>query len=215
MECGRREALFGARWERGRTRCLPAPETRSDPAPAGWSEDVDGQGLRNFARLLRDCHDASSGFSAPPGATWSTDTAVPGDDEVVCHGDFGPWNVVWQGSPPVGIIAWDFARPATRLHDVAYAPECVAPFRDDAERRRRLHCIAGQRAPADLVRRPAEQGPEPQATRGADGLLIELDDGIGWSAAHPHLAESPSHPSPPALPGWPFPRLGDHVPDSP
>ncbi|MEU2390837.1 hypothetical protein [Streptomyces sp. NPDC007369] len=23
---------------------------------------------------------------------------------MICHGDFGPWNVVWQGHQPVGII---------------------------------------------------------------------------------------------------------------
>ncbi|MEU1710276.1 phosphotransferase [Streptomyces sp. NPDC005706] len=54
-------------------------------------------------------------------------------DDVVCHGDFGPWNVVWQGIEPVGIIDFDFARPAPRSHDVAYALQYVAPFRDDAE----------------------------------------------------------------------------------
>lgn len=189
-----------------------------DSGPAGWVKVVDGQGLRNFARLLRDYHDASSGFSPPPDATWSTDTAVPGDDEVVSHGDFGPWNVVWQGSRPVGIIDWDFARPAPRLHDVAYALEYVTPFRDDAECVRRLHypappdrlsrledfcgayglasttgvvdaVIAVQRVTADLVRRLAEQGHEPQATWVARGFLSELDDRIGWSAAHRHLVE--------------------------
>jgi hypothetical protein len=79
---------------------------------------VDDQGLRNFARLLRDYHDACAGFSPPPGATWSAGAGSPGDHEVVRHGDFGPWNVVWQDDQPVGIIDWDFARPAPRLHDV-------------------------------------------------------------------------------------------------
>ncbi|MGV9364612.1 phosphotransferase [Amycolatopsis sp. NPDC003731] len=62
------------------------------------------------------------------GLTWFTGTG-----EVVCHGDFGPWNVVWRGGQPVGILDWDYARPAPRLHDVAYALEYVAPFRDDAD----------------------------------------------------------------------------------
>lgn len=58
---------------------------------------------------------------------------------MICHGDFGPWNVVWQGHLPVGLIDWDFAHPAARLHDVAYALQYVAPFRDDAECLRWLH----------------------------------------------------------------------------
>ncbi|WP_409471439.1 aminoglycoside phosphotransferase family protein [Streptomyces sp. HC307] len=189
-----------------------------DSGPSGWAKVVDGQGLRNFARLLRDYHDACSSFSPPPGATWSTDTGSPGGDEVVCHGDFGPWNIVWQGNRPVGIIDWDFARPAPRLHDVAYALEYVAPFRDDAECLRWLHypappdrrsrledfcnaygldstvgivdaVIARQRDNADLVRRLAEQGHEPQATWADRGLLTELDKRIDWSKAHRHLVE--------------------------
>ncbi|MEV5905630.1 aminoglycoside phosphotransferase family protein [Streptomyces sp. NBC_00015] len=189
-----------------------------ESGPRGWAKVVDGQGLRNFALLLRDFHDACEGFSPAPGATWATGAGGPGDGEVVCHGDFGPWNVVWQGDRPVGIIDWDFARPAPRLHDVAYALEYVAPFRDDAEclrwlshpvppdRRLRLEqfcsaygldstvgvvdaVIAGQRANADLVRRLAERGHEPQATWAAGGLLSELDRRIAWSEAHRHLVE--------------------------
>ncbi|MFD3926043.1 aminoglycoside phosphotransferase family protein [Streptomyces sp. NPDC058614] len=189
-----------------------------DSGPSGWAKVVDDEGLTNFARLLRDYHDACASFSPPPDATWSTGVRSPGGEEVVCHGDFGPWNVVWQCNRPVGIIDWDFARPAPRLHDVAYALEYVAPFRDDAEclrwlrypappdRRLRLErfcraygldsiegivdaVIARQRENAALVGKLAEQGHEPQATWAADGLLAELDDRIGWSEAHRHLVE--------------------------
>ncbi|MFF7261676.1 aminoglycoside phosphotransferase family protein [Streptomyces sp. NPDC008159] len=189
-----------------------------ESGPSGWAKVVDGQGLRNFARLLREYHDACGGFSAPPDATWSMGAGGPADDEVVCHGDFGPWNVVWKGNQPVGIIDWDFARPGPRLHDVAYALEYVAPFRDDAECLRRLRypappdrrarleefcsaygldstvgifdaVIARQRDNADLVRRLAEQGHEPQATWVADGLLTELDQRINWTKSHRHLVE--------------------------
>ncbi|MDX3549678.1 phosphotransferase enzyme family protein [Streptomyces europaeiscabiei] len=191
---------------------------KGDSGAAGWAKVVDDQGLRHFARLLRDYHDACAGFSPPPDATWSAGAGSPGDHEVVCHGDFGPWNVVWQGDRPVGIIDWDFARPAPRLHDVAYALEYVAPFRDDAEclrwlrypappdRRRRLEIfcnaygldstagivsavIGRQQDNAGLVHRLAEQGYEPQATWVADGLLAELDKRIAWSRAYRHLFE--------------------------
>jgi len=118
----------------------------------------------------------------------------------------------------VGIIDWDFARPAPRMHDVAYALEYVAPFRDDADCMRRLHyptppdrrsrledfcsaygldstagivdaVIARQQDTANLVRRLAEQGHEPQATWAANGFLTELDDRIDWSKTHRHLIE--------------------------
>ncbi|MGI5197615.1 phosphotransferase enzyme family protein [Streptomyces sp. CA-288835] len=193
-----------------------------DSGSMGWAKVVDDQDLGNFARLLREYHDACEGFSPPPGANWSTDAggrdAGSSDDEVVCHGDFGPWNVVWRGNQPVGIIDWDFARPAPRLRDVAYALEYVAPFRDDAECLRWLHypappdrrlrlehfcsaygldstagivdaVIARQQDNADLVRRLAEQGHEPQATWAADGFLAALDRKIGWSKTHRQLLE--------------------------
>lgn len=73
---------------------------------------------------------------------------------IVLHGDFGPWNLVWRGTRPIRIIDWDYAWPGRLIHDVAYALEYVAPFRDDElcrrwlaypdvpDRRRRLELFA-------------------------------------------------------------------------
>ncbi len=61
-----------------------------ESGPQGWAKVVGDEGLDAFARLLREYHDATAAFS-PPG-------------QVVCHGDFVTWNVVWQGTRPVGII---------------------------------------------------------------------------------------------------------------
>ncbi|WP_033432008.1 phosphotransferase [Saccharothrix syringae] len=33
----------------------------------------------------------------------------PAGGEVACHGDFGPWNVVWRDGRPVGVLGWDYA----------------------------------------------------------------------------------------------------------
>ncbi|MER5198370.1 aminoglycoside phosphotransferase family protein [Streptomyces sp. NPDC002755] len=189
-----------------------------ESGPRSWTEVVDDRGLAAFARLLRDYHDATVGFSPPSGAAWADGVIEADEDHVVCHGDFGPWNVVWQGNRPVGIIDWDFARPAPRLHDVAYALQYVAPFRDDVEclrwlhfteapdRRRRLElfCTAyglttavgvvdavidRQRQNIDLVRRLASEGHEPQATWVRDGLLEELGSRLAWSRENRGLFE--------------------------
>lgn len=187
-----------------------------DSGPLGWARVVEDEGLTAFARLLRDYHDATANFRPPDGAAWAIGPGMPAAGQVICHGDFGPWNVVWQGHRPVGIIDWDFARPAARLHDVAYALQYVAPFRDDAECTRWLHfpqppdrlhrlerfcsayglssaegvvdaVIDGQRENIDQVRRLAADGHEPQATWVAEGYLQDLERKVAWSESHRHL----------------------------
>jgi Phosphotransferase enzyme family len=102
------------------------------PGDAGvdaWQHQHDEEGVRSAAALLRQIHDASRGFVPPDGGQWAL-PAEPGA-EVVCHGDPGPWNMVWHGSRAVALIDWDFAHPAAALGDVAYALEYFTPFRSD------------------------------------------------------------------------------------
>lgn len=38
---------------------------------------------------------------------WADGSTRTGDAHtLVCHGDYGPWNLVWQGIKPVGILDW-------------------------------------------------------------------------------------------------------------
>lgn len=41
------------------------------------------------------------------------------EDEIVSHGDAGPWNVVYRDGLPVAFIDWDGARPARPIDDLA------------------------------------------------------------------------------------------------
>ncbi len=50
---------------------------------------------------------------------------------MVCHGDPGPWNMVWDGTRAIGLIDWDLAHPGPAMGDVAYALEYFTPFRSD------------------------------------------------------------------------------------
>jgi hypothetical protein len=65
--------------------------------------------LRASAALLRRFHDATAGSD------------LARDREVVCHNDFGPWNLVWRDGRPVAIIDFDNAAPGKRLDDLGYA----------------------------------------------------------------------------------------------
>jgi Phosphotransferase enzyme family len=61
------------------------------------------------AQLIRAYHDATAG------------SALAGEDEVVCHNDLSPCNVVFRDGKPVGIIDFDAAAPGARLQDIGYA----------------------------------------------------------------------------------------------
>jgi hypothetical protein len=183
---------------------------------AGWAKVVSDSGLRAFAGLLRDYHEAARGFVPPAGANWALSYPRSPGGDVICHGDFGPWNVVWDGPTPVGLLDFDFAGPADPLYDVAYALEYVAPFRDDAEalrrlgftappdRRRRLEVFAEeyglagadglvdavverQRLDAVNVAALAERGLEPQRGWVENGYLDELAGRVRWSRENRHL----------------------------
>jgi hypothetical protein len=43
------------------------------------------------------------------------------DDDVVVHGDFGPWNLVWRDGVPVAMIDFDNVYRGDASDDVAYA----------------------------------------------------------------------------------------------
>lgn len=166
----------------------------------GWYRIHSDQGLRRFASLLREYHEAVRGFRPSPDLEWAVQPSDP--HEVLCHNDFGPWNLVYDGDAPVGILDWDFAAPGPRSNDVAYALEYAVPFRDDAtarswhhfadvpDRRARLEVFADaygltstvglvddvidrQRLTAVHVEQLAARGVEPQATWVADGTLDE------------------------------------------
>ena len=183
-----------------------------ESGPRGWAKIVPEAGLRGWASFLRSYHDAVAGYRPAAESVWSSGPAGCGGGEVVCHGDFGPWNGVWRGHRIVGLLDFDHARPAPPIADVAYALEYAAPFRDDQEclrwlsypeppdRRRRIEifCEAyGIAVPGDIVGLVAEQqrfglqhcealgrqGIEPQATWARDGYLNDLRARIAWTQA--------------------------------
>jgi aminoglycoside phosphotransferase (APT) family kinase protein len=183
-----------------------------ESGPDGWVKVVPESGLRRWARFLRSYHDAVSGYRPPADSLWSSGTGSCAAGEIICHGDYGPWNGIWRVNDVVGLIDWDHARPARPLFDVAYGLEYAAPFRDDAEcvrwlrypgppdRRRRIEvfcdaygasvpddvsaCVAWQqRLVAASCAAVARCGIEPQATWVREGYLDVLQARIAWTEA--------------------------------
>src|SRR6266702_1976310 len=187
----------------------------------GWKKITTDEGLRKFARFLRAYHDAVAGFHPSDGLEWSTGTKGLKLDEIICHGDFGPWNIVWQGNEPVGIIDWDMAHPAKSEHDILYALEYYAPFRGDEATMRQHHfdtlpdrkhriavfleaygtppivnvatkVAAMQRAVKDQAAYLAKRGIQPQADWAAEGHLERIEERAKWTEEHTELFEEQS-----------------------
>ena len=113
------------------------------PLPAFMFADAT---LETVARTLRRFHDATAGFAAPAGGSWQWPAHEPA--EVVCHNDWGPYNLMFEGERLTGVIDFDLASPGPRVRDAGYAayrfvpltapgnPD--APYPGAAEQRRRL-----------------------------------------------------------------------------
>jgi len=102
-----------------------------DAGADGWAHQHSDAGLRSAVRLLRTVHDASIGWEPPPRAVFRVPEVASPAESVWCHGDVGPWNMVWRGDEAVGLIDWDFLHRGPRLDDVAYGLRWFTPARDD------------------------------------------------------------------------------------
>ncbi len=95
------------------------------PMPSWVWSDV---ALESSARLLRQVHDATTGFSHE--GPWRSPVRRP--SEVVCHNDFATYNLVYDDrARAVGVIDWDFASPGPRLWDLAYLAYRIVPLSTD------------------------------------------------------------------------------------
>lgn len=186
---------------------------------ACWPHQATEPGLRSAARLLQGVHDATLDWS-PVGLSWAFAEVAPGFEgpRVICHGDPGPWNMVWRQGRAVGLLDWDQAHPGRALEDVAYALEYLTPFRGDQEavrwfgfpeppdRRRRLAIfveayglddvtgladvvIQRQQLTMRHVQQLADVGVEPQRRWVREGFLDELARRVEWSRSHRHLVQ--------------------------
>ena len=175
----------------------------------GWYKIHSDEGLANFAKLLKSYHEAIADYKPPTHAEWaySPNELKPG--EIMCHGDFGPWNIAWDGETPVGILDWDFVLPAKPEYDILYALQYSAPFRDDEttvkwhhftevpDRKRRIQIfldaygtslsnvvdgvVKVQRQSIVHVKHLADRGLQPQMDWVKDGTLDNIEKQAQWS----------------------------------
>jgi hypothetical protein len=105
--------------------------------------------LISAAQLLRRIHDATTDVAQIWQSGWQSPTREP--VEVICHGDFAPYNCVFDKGRLIGVIDFDNAHPGNREWDLAYALYRFAPITDPSNpenygtiqeqcRRARLFC---------------------------------------------------------------------------
>lgn len=82
--------------------------------------------LVSAAKLLRTYHDATVDFVSSYHGDWQLDNHPP--LEVICHGDYAPYNCVYSKDKVIGMLDFDMAHPGSRIWDVAYAVYRFAPI---------------------------------------------------------------------------------------
>jgi phosphotransferase family enzyme len=93
------------------------------------------EGVVALARTLRRYHDVVRDFDPGGDACWRAGRRRVEPGEVVCHGDFAPWNTLWRGGTVVGIVDWDMAEPGPPIDDVAFLALHLVPLRSDERAR--------------------------------------------------------------------------------
>jgi len=82
--------------------------------------------LISAAKLLRAYHDATVDFLSSHHGDWQLENHPP--LEVICHGDYAPYNCVYSKDQVIGMLDFDMAHPGSRVWDVAYAVYRFAPI---------------------------------------------------------------------------------------
>lgn len=184
----------------------------------GWKQITSDEGLRKYAKFLRAYHDAVSNYKPSDELEWANGAKGLKAGQIICHGDFGPWNIAWKDGEPVGILDWDLAHPNSQEYDILYALEYSAPFRDDKaaikshhfeavpDRKRRIKIFleaygaptienvtakvaAMQREVGKFEASLAERGIQPQVEWVANGDLDEVEKRAKWTETNKQLFE--------------------------
>ena len=97
------------------------------PGPmADQAGPLSADDLYRVGALIRQLHDATAKFRPPADARWQV-VIRPDRDDLICHHDLAPWNLV-LGSDRWVFIDWDGAGPGSRLWDLGYAVTGFVPM---------------------------------------------------------------------------------------
>jgi Phosphotransferase enzyme family len=116
--------------DQGREILSYIPGTTVGPGPDWpawlWDEDL----LADVGRITADFHRASAGFRPEGRVPWEFGPAELGPQEIVCHHDLAPYNLVFEAGRVRGLIDWDLAGPGTVRSELAFVAWQWVPFHD-------------------------------------------------------------------------------------
>ncbi|MBF4436120.1 aminoglycoside phosphotransferase family protein [Vibrio anguillarum] len=130
------------------------------------------EALISAGKLLRKIHDSTASLLEQLDVDeyqWMLEPREP--FEVICHGDFTPYNVALSGCTVVGVFDFDTAHPAPRIWDLAYSVYCWSPFKTDSNDK--LGTISEQAARAKLFC-DSYGATEPERNQLADAMVQRL-----------------------------------------
>lgn len=147
--------------------------------PAGPPFRLSDAQLVSATRLIRGYHDRTE------------HNPLRREQEVVCHGDLGPFNTVYEGERAVALIDFgDEVAPGTRASDFAHAVWCFGDLTEpdvpigEQVRKAELMCrVYPPMTPADVIgelRRRFLRAREPHARAGHVGPVRAFDRLLTW-----------------------------------
>jgi Ser/Thr protein kinase RdoA (MazF antagonist) len=96
--------------------------------PRPWTDEA----LPLLGRVLRQLHDSTSTFVAPPTGRWRPWFGRNlGHPTAIGHCDTGSWNIVARAGLPIALIDWEQAGPVDPIVEVAQACWLNAQLFDD------------------------------------------------------------------------------------
>jgi Ser/Thr protein kinase RdoA (MazF antagonist) len=125
-------------------------------------------------------------------------------EDVTCHGDYGPWNIVWRNGAPFALIDFDNAHRGDPSEDVAYALRMFIGYGFAMEEPRELvrrtrAALAAYGADFDvpaILEREYELAEERCRRNGWERQLAKLPLERAWLAANRALFSSSPSPAP-------------------
>jgi Phosphotransferase enzyme family len=173
--------------DQGREVLSYLPGITVGPGP-DWPEWVWDEGLlADVGRVTAAYHRASVEFRPEGIVAWESGPAGLGPEQIVCHHDLAPYNLVFEGGQVCGIIDWDLAGPGTVRSELAFVAWQWVPFHDpfvtryfgwrtEPDRRRRLRILLDAYGLQD--RDGFIEDVIARIQRNRDGILDRADRGV-------------------------------------